>query len=294
MSSNHFVSALPGLETLSMSLYGMVAYTVHSQKADKYPLEASVKYLVLSAAASGFLLFGMALIYGQTGTLAFASLTDLSESSLGNGFSVVGLLLITAGPHLNCHWRLSICGPRTFMKGLRCLPRPIWRRSARPPFLWCCSALWKFRSTILAGILTVLSFLAVLSILAGNLLALLQQNVKRLLAYSSIAHMGYLLIAMVAYYVEGRVGIEAISFYLVAYIIMSLGAAVTSMVSRSDCERDTIDDYRGLFWRQPLLVAVFTAMMLSLAGIPLTVGFIGKFYLFLRALKRRCGHSWRH
>ena len=99
--------------------------------------------------------------------------------------------------------------------------------------------------------------------------------------------MGYLLIAVVAsYYVEGRVGIEAISFYLVAYIIMSLGAfGVTSMVSRSDCERDTIDDYRGLFWRQPLLAAVFTAMMLSLAGIPLTVGFIGKFYLFFAGVE---------
>ena len=94
VSSNHFVSALLGLETLSMSLYGMVAYTVHSNKADKYPLEASVKYLVLSAAASGFLLFGMALIYGQTGTLSFFSLVDLPETnmhSLGAGFSVVGL-----------------------------------------------------------------------------------------------------------------------------------------------------------------------------------------------------------
>ena len=99
--------------------------------------------------------------------------------------------------------------------------------------------------------------------------------------------MGYLLIAVVAsYYVEGRVGIEAISFYLVAYIIMSLGAfGVTSMVSSSDRERDTIDDYRGLFWRQPLLAAVFTAMMLSLAGIPLTVGFIGKFYLFFAGVE---------
>ena len=99
--------------------------------------------------------------------------------------------------------------------------------------------------------------------------------------------MGYLLIAVVAsYYVEGRIGIEAISFYLVAYVIMTIGAfGVASMVSSSDKERDVIDDYQGLFWRQPILAAVFTGMMLSLAGIPLTVGFIGKFYLFFAGVE---------
>jgi NADH-quinone oxidoreductase subunit N len=137
------------------------------------------------------------------------------------------------------------------------------------------------------SILTILSFIAVASILVGNLLALMQQNLKRLLAYSSIAHMGYILIAIIAsYYVDGRIGIEAVTFYLLAYLIMSLGTfGVTSMVSDSSKEYDSVDDYKGLFWRQPVLAAIFTAMMLSLAGIPLTVGFIGKFYLFFAGVE---------
>ncbi|MBQ86386.1 MAG: NADH-quinone oxidoreductase subunit N [Gammaproteobacteria bacterium] len=287
-SSNHFVSALLGLETLSMSLYGMVAYTVHSSKADKYPLEASVKYLVLSAAASGFLLFGMALVYGQTGTLAFSSLAHLSGTSLGNGFSSIGLLLIIAG----LAFKLSLSPFHMWTPDVyEGAPLPATTYLATIGKAAVFVVLLRFmevsEAMTLAGTLAVLSLLAILSILAGNLLALLQQNVKRLLAYSSIAHMGYLLIAMVAsYHVEGQVGVEAISFYLVAYVIMSLGAfGVTSMVSSSDSELDTIDDYRGLFWRQPLLAAVFTAMMLSLAGIPLTVGFIGKFYLFFAGVE---------
>ena len=291
VSSNHFVSALLGLETLSMSLYGMVAYTVHSNKADKYPLEASVKYLVLSAAASGFLLFGMALIYGQTGTLGFVSLVDLPETnmhSLGAGFSVVGLLLITAG----LAFKLSLAPFHMWTPDVyegAPLPATTYLATVGKAavFVILLRLIETSEALSINGMLTVLSLLAVLSILAGNLLALLQQNVKRLLAYSSIAHMGYLLIAVVAsYYVEGRIGIEAISFYLVAYVIMTIGAfGVASMVSSSDKERDVIDDYQGLFWRQPILAAVFTGMMLSLAGIPLTVGFIGKFYLFFAGVE---------
>jgi len=291
VSSNHFVSTLLGLETLSMSLYGMVAYTVHSPKSDKYPLEASVKYLVLSAAASGFLLFGMALVYGQTGTLGFVSLIDLPETamhSLGSGFSTIGLLLITAG----LAFKLSLAPFHMWTPDVyEGSPLPATAYLATIGKAAVFVVLLRFMEVTealsLTGTLTVLSLLAVISILVGNLLALLQQNVKRLLAYSSISHMGYLLIAVVAsYHVEGRIGIEAISFYLVAYVIMSLGAfAVTSMVSSSDKEHDTIDDYKGLFWRQPILAAVFTAMMLSLAGIPLTVGFIGKFYLFFAGVE---------
>ena len=144
VSSNHFVSALLGLETLSMSLYGMVAYTVHSQKADKYPLEASVKYLVslrcriwISAVRYGAYLRAN----GHSGLCQSDRFIRVESR---NGFSVVGLLLITPGSHLNCHWRLSTCGPRTFMRGLRYLPRPIWQQSARQQFSSCCYALWKF------------------------------------------------------------------------------------------------------------------------------------------------------
>jgi NADH-quinone oxidoreductase subunit N len=137
------------------------------------------------------------------------------------------------------------------------------------------------------SVVTVLSLLAVASILAGNLLALLQNNLKRILAYSSIAHMGYVLVALIAgATVDSAVDIEAVSFYLIAYVIMTLGAfGVASVISSSEKEYDSIFDYRGLFWRAPWLAAIFTGMLLSLAGIPLTVGFIGKFYLFFAAVE---------
>jgi len=138
-------------------------------------------------------------------------------------------------------------------------------------------------------LLNVLSCIAGLSILGGNLLALLQNNVKRLLAYSSIAHMGYLMVGLIA---GGSVPsawvVESVTFYLLAYFITTIGAfGVVSVLSTPDMEADDISEYRGLFWQRPWLAAVFTLMLLSLAGIPLTAGFIGKFYIFTGAADGR-------
>src|SRR5581483_858857 len=110
-----------------------------------------------------------------------------------------------------------------------------------------------------------------------NILALLQNNVKRILAYSSIAHLGYILVAFQA---AGDLGPTAITFYLVAYFVTTLGAfGVVSVLSRPERDADRLEDYQGLFWRRPAVAAIFTAMLLSLAGIPVTAGFIGKFYV---------------
>ena len=125
----------------------------------------------------------------------------------------------------------------------------------------------------------VLSFtvIAMASMLIGNILALRQNNVKRILAYSSIAHMGYILVAFLA---GGRLGVEAASFYMVAYFLTNIGAfGVISILSDQDRDAELLEDYQGLFWRHPKIATVFTAMLLSLAGIPLTAGFVGKFYL---------------
>jgi len=135
----------------------------------------------------------------------------------------------------------------------------------------------------------VLSVIAVASILFGNLLALTQSNLKRLLGYSSIAHFGYLLIALVA---SKGLAMEAIGVYLVTYVITSLGAfgVITLMSSPyKGRDADALYEYRGLFWRRPYLTAVLTVMMLSLAGIPLTAGFIGKFYIIATGVE---SHHW--
>jgi NADH-quinone oxidoreductase subunit N len=144
------------------------------------------------------------------------------------------------------------------------------------------------------GLLVALSVIAVASMLAGNLLALKQDNLKRLLAYSSIAHLGYLLITLVVFGVleQTDLAIEAAGFYLAAYIVTSVAAfAMLCIISSNEdgLELDSLDAISGLFWRRPLLALMFTMALLSLAGIPLTAGFIGKFYLFTAGIE---GNLW--
>jgi NADH-quinone oxidoreductase subunit N len=123
----------------------------------------------------------------------------------------------------------------------------------------------------------IFTIVAVASMFVGNLLALRQKNVKRILAYSSISHLGYLLVAFLS---GSQFGLEAVCFYLVAYFITSVGAfGIVALLSDEDRDAELMDDYKGLFWTRPWVAAAFTAMLLSLAGIPLTAGFIGKFYL---------------
>jgi NADH-quinone oxidoreductase subunit N len=123
----------------------------------------------------------------------------------------------------------------------------------------------------------IFTVIAIASMFVGNFLALRQRNIKRVLAYSSIAHIGYLLVAFLA---GGEMGVEAVSFYLVAYFITTVGAfGILSTLSDKDRDAELMDDYQGLLWRRPLTAAILSAMLLSLAGIPLTAGFVGKFYL---------------
>ena len=290
VSSNHFVSTILGLETLSMSLYGMVAYPVHAEKSARFSLEASVKYLVLSAAASGILLFGIALVYAQTGTLEFTSVVNVPSitEGLGDGFTIAALILVFVG----IAFKLSLAPFHMWTPDVyEGSPLPVTTYLATVGKVAMFVVLLRFievsEALAFDSFILVISFVAVASILAGNLLALVQSNLKRILAYSSIAHMGYLLIAIVAsYFVQGSISVEAVTIYLVAYVIMSAGAfGVASVVSSSEQEFNRIEDYQGLFWRSPWLAAVFTGMLLSLAGIPLTIGFIGKFYIFFAGVE---------
>jgi NADH-quinone oxidoreductase subunit N len=139
------------------------------------------------------------------------------------------------------------------------------------------------------GIQTLLTVIAVASIVVGNLLAVRQVNLKRLLGYSSIAHFGYVLVAVVSL---GTASLGTTSIYVVTYVLTTLGAfGVVALMSSpyQETEAESLADYRGLFWRRPVLTAVLTVMMLSLAGIPLTAGFIGKFFVVLAAVQ---GQHW--
>ncbi|HEV2388095.1 MAG TPA: NADH-quinone oxidoreductase subunit N [Candidatus Acidoferrales bacterium] len=274
VAANHFVSFFLGLEILSVTLYALSAYLPDREVA----LEAGLKYLVLAAGSAAFLLFGMALVYAQTGTMEFPALARaLALGGAGHLWVLAGVAFMITG----FGFKLAVVPFHLWTPDVyQGAPAPVTAFIASVSKGAMFAILLRFfyqsgsRDLHSAGL--VFTIIAVCSMLAGNLLALLQDNVKRILAYSSIAHLGYLLVAFEA---GGPVGAAAGTFYLTAYMVTTLGAfGVVTMLSSSERDAEEIADYRGLFWRRPALAAVFTAMLFSLAGIPLTAGFLGKFY----------------
>lgn len=295
VSNNHFITTFLGMEMLSVGLYAMVAYPLHRSVAAQYPMEASIKYLVLSAMSSGFVLFGIALLYAQTATLQFSDLSQALLYGIGvvpPAYFVLCSLMIVTG----FAFKLSLVPFHLWTPDVyEGAPLPATAFLATVGKIAMAALLMRFisESALLRSdaIVIVLGVMAGASILFGNLLALLQSNLKRLLSYSSIAHMGYMLIALMAIdRTVNSLGVEAVSFYLLAYAVMSLGAfGVMVVVSDSAQERDHIGHYQGLFWRNPWLALVLTAMLFSLAGIPLTIGFVAKFYIFTAGVQ---GAAW--
>jgi NADH-quinone oxidoreductase subunit N len=275
-ASTHFVSFFLGLEILSVALYALISY-LHGRAL---PVEAGIKYLVLAAASAAFLLFGMALIYADLGTMDFARMAQLLDSrvAVNPALLLPGVILIFTG----IGFKLALVPFHMWTPDVyEGAPAPVTAFVATVSkggmFALLLRYFHRSGAHSFAPVFLVLSIIAVASMFAGNLLALLQNNVKRILAYSSIAHMGYLL---VAFQIGGPLGGGAAAFDLGAYFVMTLGAfGVVTLLSERRRDAALLDDYRGLFWRRPALALVFTAMLLSLAGIPLTAGFLGKFYI---------------
>nr|WP_322940278.1 NADH-quinone oxidoreductase subunit NuoN [Pseudomonas sp. s4] len=275
VSAQHLAGLFIGLELLSVPTYGMIAYAFFNKRS----LEAGIKYMVLSAAGSAFLLFGMALLYAESGNLAFADIgiSLIRESSqlvqIGIGMMLIGLAFkLSLVPfHL---WTPDV------YEGAPAPVAAFLATASKVAVFAVLLRLYQISPAMSGGWLNeLLTLIAIASILFGNLLALLQNNLKRLLGYSSIAHFGYLLVALVA---SKGLAVEAVGVYLATYVLTSLGAfGVITLMSTpySGRDADALYEYRGLFWRRPYLTAVLTVMMLSLAGIPLTAGFIGKFYV---------------
>lgn len=275
-ASSHFISFFLGLEILSISLYALNAYIYPRKTA----LEAGIKYLVLAAASAAFLLFGMALIYAAVGTMGFSHMAALMTETAGPNRTLLlpGLAMITTG----IAFKLAL------------VPFHMWTpdvyQGAPPPvaafiatvskggmFALLLRYFYRLELHNYVPVVIVFTIIAIASMLGGNLLALLQSNVKRILAYSSIAHMGYVLVAFIA---GGVLAVQAVTFYLVAYFVTIIGAfGVVTVLSNGSEDAESLDSYRGLFWRRPALAGVMTAMLLSLTGIPVTAGFIGKFYV---------------
>lgn len=266
-----------GLETLSIPLYVLAAYA----RTDLRSQEAGMKYFLLGAFSTVFFLYGIALIYGVTGSTNLARLGAVAASDsimlrIGIALLLIGLAFKAAvvpfhawapdvyeGAPLPVTAYMSVIAKvGAFAALLRVFPGTLGAHTAQ----------W-------AGVLGLLS---ILTMVLGNLAALLQTNLKRLLAYSSIAHAGFMLIGVAT---GTRQGAGAVAFYLVAYTLMTLGAfAVVLMLERSGEEADQIADLTGLAARSPSLAAAMAVCMVSLAGLPPTAGFIAKFYVFAAAL----------
>lgn len=275
--SNSFISFFLSLEVLSVSLYALIAYLKHEETA----IEAGIKYLILAAVSAGILLFGIALIYAQTGQLELTGIADAIKGTASqNVLFVAGIALVIAG----IGFKLALVPFHLWTPDIYAgSPAPVSAFVATVSkgsvFAFLLRLFQDVNGSQHNAVWIVFAVIAIASMLIGNWLALRQRNVKRLLAYSSIGHLGYLVVALLA---ASEAGMRAAVFYLVTYFISMLSAfGIVSYLSGKEKDAFDLEDYRGLFWQKPWLSVLFTAVLLSLAGIPLTAGFIGKFYLLL-------------
>ncbi len=270
----HFASFFLGFELLGLSLCSLIGYL----RTRRNPLEAAVKYLLLSITASAFLLFGLALLYFESGAMTFHEVgATVKQWQTVPALWLGGLILVLVGIAL----KLGLAPFHMWIPDVyQGAPTPITTYIATVSKAAVMALLLRLATEVgvleLPPLVHLFGLLAVVSMVTGNVLALLQQNVKRLLAYSSIAHFGYVLVALLA---GGPPAAEAVTFYVIVYCAMSLGAfGVVTVYSSEGGEKDRFEDYQGLFWRRPWLAAMLALSLLSLAGIPVTAGFIGKFY----------------
>lgn len=270
----HFVSFFLGFELLGLSLCSLIGYL----RTRRHPLEAAVKYLLLSITASAILLFGLALLYFESGAMTFHAVgVIVKQAQPVPALWLGGLVLVLVGIAL----KLGLAPFHMWVPDVyQGAPTPITTYLATVSKAAVVALLLRFSTEVglldLPPVVHLFSLLAVASMVLGNVLALLQENVKRLLAYSSIAHFGYVLVALLA---GGPPAAEAVTFYVIVYCAMSLGAfGVVTVYSSEGSDKNRFEDYQGLVWTRPWLAAMLALSLLSLAGIPVTAGFIGKFY----------------
>lgn len=277
--SSHFVSLFLGLEILTVGLYALIAYL----RGRNHSIEAGIKYLVLAAFSSAFLLFGMALVYLDTGSMIFSNMIPQSERPLSALFYTgLGMMLVGVG------FKLAVVPFHMWTADVyQGAPAPVTAFIATASKGGVLAVLLRFFITIdgfnFSSVVFILSCIAAASMIFGNLLALRQRNLKRILAYSSVAHMGYLLVAFIP---GSAMSLQAVSFYLFAYFVTTLCAfGVLILMSGKNDDAEDIDEYRALFWKHPGQACILSFAMLSLAGIPLTAGFTGKFYILATAVQ---------
>jgi len=282
VSTTELITLIISMEVASYSFYALVP--LRSRRAEREPLEAGIKYVFFGGAATAVTLYGMSYLFGLTQTTSLQKLAQSLPALLATEpLAVIGLVLFTAGI---CYklalFPLHYWMPDVFVGAAHetaCVLATLPKAAA------VCLLL---RFLAAAGaeahrLVLVFSTLAVLSMTIGNLSALGQQDIKRLLAYSGVAHAGYLVVGMLAL---NRLGISAVIYYLSGYVVMTAGCFYVLYRLAPQGENITVEDLRGLYRRSPLLAATLAVAASGLAGIPPTIGFTGKFLMFAGALQR--------
>lgn len=284
-SGNELIVVFLGLELMSLSLYVLAGYFQRSMASS----EAGMKYLLLGAFASGFFLYGIALIYGGAGTTSIPKIASAITVNAQSPLLLSGMFLLVVGFGFKValvpfhQWAPDVYegAPTSIAAFISAGPKAAGFAAFLRIFL---EALQNIQSEWIV----VVTILAALTMTVGNLVAIAQRNIKRMLAYSSIAHAGYVLVGLAA---ANKDGISSAMFYLLVYCIMNIGAFGAVILARTeDGESLVISDYAGLGFKKPLLALFMTLMLLSLAGFPPTAGFVGKFYIFRSAVES--GQIW--
>jgi len=272
ISASHFLTLYLGLEILSLSLYAMVAL----QRDSAIATEAAMKYFILGALASGMLLYGMSMLYGATGSLQVNQVAAAVAHGVQNRELVVfGLVFVVAG----LAFKLGVVPfhmwvPDVYHGAPTAMTMLIGSAPKLAAFAFVMRILAEGMQPLVMHWSSMLEILAVLSITLGNIVAISQTNLKRMFAYSTIAHMGFMLLGILAGNLEGY---GAAMFYAVVYVLMSLGGfGMIMLLSREGFEADTLNDFKGLNQRSPWLAFLMLILMFSMAGIPPTVGFYAK------------------
>ncbi len=287
ISAHSFLTVFLGLELLSLSLYAMVA--VH--RGSKTGPEAAIKYFVLGALASGMLLYGISILYGTTGELRLDRTAAAIASGDGKWYAlqVLSLAFILVG----IAFKLGAAPFHTWVPDVyQGAPTPVALFVGSVPklagFAMATRLLFDGLPSLEGDWSQMLILLAVLSMLLGNLVAIAQRNVKRMLAYSTIAHMGFLILGFLSGTAEGFAGAM---FYVVVYAVMSLGAfGLIALLSRNGEEIEHIDDFSGLFQRSPWIAFLMLAIMFSMAGVPPFAGFWAKWFVIQQTIN--AGYVW--
>jgi NADH-quinone oxidoreductase subunit N len=275
VSANSFLTIYLGLELLSLSLYAMVAF----DRDSKVGSEAAMKYFVLGAIASGMLLYGISMIYGATGSIIFPDVAKAMVTAGSDDLVLVfGLVFVVIG----LSFKLGAVPFHMWLPDVyHGAPTPVTMFVGSAPklaaFAMAMRMLVDGMGSLHADWQQMLVIMSVLSLAVGNVIAIAQANIKRMLAYSTISHVGFILLGLLAGTKDGYV---AAMFYTIVYSIMALGAfGIVIMLSRRGFEADQLDDYKGLHERSPWYAAMMMLLMFSMAGVPPTVGFFAKLFV---------------